>query len=329
MQIVILGAGASYDYQITGGVDGTPIKPPLTKDLVSPSYLDHKIADRYPGAGNILSALSGDIANGTGFEEALLKRSKLYARNDLATKQLIALRFYLRDLFEHLCKHFTYFNNYKLLLNAAQSSERDTCFVTFNYDTYFEQSADIKWKALRQYISGPITLVKLHGSCDWSYIFDLRGPHYIDEHETPYNFLLSTPNYIDHITKQNAVPYHEDEIKRQSQRVGKLPAIAIPLPDKQDFVCPPAHVEHLKKCLGAATRVLVIGWKGKDPHLLQVMQQHLPPNTPVKIVSGDIKGATEIKKTMSEILTTPVYEVSAQAGFGKFVSSGELENFFE
>ena len=47
--LIILGAGASYDYSPIAKVG------PLTKDLVEDHFLLHTLLGKYPGAGDLLS----------------------------------------------------------------------------------------------------------------------------------------------------------------------------------------------------------------------------------------------------------------------------------
>ena len=66
-----------------------------------------------------------------------------------------------------------------------------------------------------------------------------------------------------------------------------LPALGIPVREKERFECPAHHVEVLEETIdsGRVSRVVVIGWRGGEKLFLKVLAR-LPVGIPVDIVSG-------------------------------------------
>jgi hypothetical protein len=57
-----------------------------------------------------------------------------------------------------------------------------------------------------------------------------------------------------------------------------LPAIAIPMQDKTwgTFECPARQIATLGQLLKSVTKVLMIGWRAREAHFLQMLRDNLP-----------------------------------------------------
>ena len=65
-----------------------------------------------------------------------------------------------------------------------------------------------------------------------------------------------------------------------------VPAIAVPIADKDEFECPPAQVDRLAGLIEHVDRVLVIGWKGAETRFLSILAS-VPEGVPFDIVGQD------------------------------------------
>ncbi|MCL5667271.1 MAG: hypothetical protein M1383_05890 [Patescibacteria group bacterium] len=325
--IIILGAGASHDY--SAYQTGTP----LTNELVQGSFLHDSSLKTYPEAAELLSEISYPVLKGQKTFENALRDIKDEAGNLPHRKsQLVSLEFYLRDLFSNLSAHTHSLNNYKTLVNKIRDYNKgQACVVTLNYDTLFEESAGMTyWLEMNDSITGPIKLIKLHGSHDWAYIqnhsyLNLENTTYKNE----YDFYKANPDYLQDLRNRQAEPYRLrflNGIKRE-EPFYKFPAIAIPLPDKAElYICPKSHVDTLIKNLETTDRILIIGWRAADQNLVDLIKEKIKQHVLVTIVSRTLESAEQIKGNLQHIPNLS-FEVYGQ-GFSSFVSGDGIKNFF-
>lgn len=327
--IIVLGAGASHNYSHYG----TP--PPLTNHLVDSEFLDLDIVKKYTEAASLFSEIAPQvIEQKKSFEEVLTLIKKDLGHHAHRRQQFVALQFYLKDYFEKLSGNFQNINNYRTLISKIHDySNGQACLVTFNYDTLLEQSIGYdRFDSLRSYIDTSPHVVKLHGSHDWVYIGQ-KNSLTVDEEYFPikssFDYLKTNPDYLDNIRERGANPFHIRELSRSSEygKVIQFPAIAVPVTDKQNFLCPINHIELLRRNLGQTDRLLVIGWKAGDSDFTQFIKDYLNPKALLTVVSGTIESAEEISKRLNEIKTF----ASSRAyggGFSGFVSSDYCQEFF-
>ena len=55
-----------------------------------------------------------------------------------------------------------------------------------------------------------------------------------------------------------------------------MPALAIPVETKSEFVMPADHLSELSKDLGAVDTVVAIGWRGSEAHFQKLLGEKLP-----------------------------------------------------
>ena len=146
---------------------------------------------------------------------------------------------------------------------------------------------------------------------------------------TAYEYFKRDPNYINSIRNKGTDPYHISEISGSSERhnIFKLPAIAIPIIDKQEFLCPSRHIEMLKRNMEQTDRILVIGWKAGDSNFLDLIKDHLKEDALLTVVSKKTETAREIVDKLKEIKNFSKTEYYG-GGFAEFASSSYCENFF-
>ncbi len=329
--LIILGAGASHDYSPFA----TP-KPPLTSDLVNREYFNAVLANQYSEAADILSQIGAmlDSRQYSNFEECLTHISENLGSGNHRKLQLIGLMFYLRDFFSLLSENPDTKSRYRVLKNHINDYGGRACVVNFNYDTLFEKSLDGAISRIGDYVNGNIKVFKPHGSHDWAYVTRI----YTDElrlldDTSSYSYLKNNPDHFDSLRRQGANPYHIDEITKnatQNTRLLNFPAIAIPIRKKDHFVCPTEHIQRLKRELESVSKILIIGWSGKDPLLIEMMES-INKKAPIFIVSKDEEGALEVAANIKEVSPSLIENLSfhyMKSNFAGFIGSKECETFF-
>jgi hypothetical protein len=325
--VIILGAGASYDYSPHVKIS------PLTKDLVDPKYLQVPFFEKYQEAADLFSSISHDVLSGRKtFEVALQELRDSVGNSAHRRAQFVALEFYLQALFNDISSHSHPINNYSALVGAIRDfNDGYATVVSLNYDTLFEKSVGSNiYKTMSDYTTRNIQLIKLHGSHDWAFITDRNSIEYqLGDHKDDYNFYKANPDYTSRLRKKNAYPYHINEIE-QAQKgrapIGRLPAIAIPLSSKLEFLCPPPHLAVLESTLQRTDRILIIGWKAADPALLELIQRNVEGDTTIYVVSSGKKSAENITQSLQGSRVFNFRPMTT--GFSGFVNSEHIKEFF-
>ena len=245
MLLVIFGAGASYDSaalspaaEIAGAT-----RPPLAKDLLAPKF--DELTDRLPEARPIIDLLRDrtSSAGAQPMEEALANLVGQAGASPIRQKQLIAFRFHLLRLirgtaqkwFEqhHGFTHYVRLLNH--LLNWQESARQRVLLATFNYDALLDMAAQdvLGWRPLdlNSYISrDDFRIFKLHGSTEWSRVFDLGRLH---QTRDTAELAMENPSLLAHASIELGAP------GLQVQLDGRLrfPSMAIPMAGKTGFEC--------------------------------------------------------------------------------------------
>ncbi|MBA7677702.1 hypothetical protein ES703_85964 [subsurface metagenome] len=178
---------------------------------------------------------------------------------------------------------------------------------------------------MRSYIKGSLKLIKLHGSHDWAYVgeSDREKLRFLNITNS-YEYLKRYPDHISNLQKNNIYPYHVKQLERGG--IFKFPAIAMPLPEKQNYICPPQHIDSLKQALNETDRILVIGWAARDQQLLDLIKENINKKIPITIVSGNIDSSKLIKEKFQSMGNFDCHRFNG--GFTDFIASNDFEEFF-
>jgi hypothetical protein len=353
MLLVIFGAGASFDSVHHLPPDDYSIKP-ITSDLRSRH--GHN-ADRPPLAFQLFEDRPTFVALMKEFPDCLpvipLLRGKVAVEQQLAVleqqakkdptrhRQLLAIRFYLHRMLlmcqQSWAGHHWGITNYATFLDAirrwCEEFNETVCFVTFNYDTILEQAMDqvlgtklynrTPGQNLGGYVSNPkYKLIKLHGSIDWGLVVSFperpSSPQELLEHAAELQisdrFMKADPNI------------------HFGNGIYGLPALAIPVEKKSEFVCPEAHRQVLVASLRSVTKVIAIGWRASEQNFLDMLHNRLtglPPDVDLMVVSGDQEGMIETTNNLAIIsASTTCKRALRNNGFTGLISEiGHLESF--
>ena len=72
-----------------------------------------------------------------------------------------------------------------------------------------------------------------------------------------------------------------------------VPALALPIDGKSDFVWPPEQLERLKLLQGMVTRLVTIGWRAAEPHFLELLRPLVRQDARCLVVTGGPDGESE------------------------------------
>ncbi|MBL4644365.1 MAG: hypothetical protein JKX80_00685 [Candidatus Pacebacteria bacterium] len=330
---IILGAGASFDFISEKDMTADKrFKPPLAMNLLNPR-LFHFIIKDYPEVSALTSSVQSALAKGKDLEEFM---EELKSKGLNRKKQLVALQFYLQKLFQEISDNFGKQpgNNYYELINKIKDTEREACIVTFNYDSLLEGLIPrlIERQELRAYISDDIKIIKLHGSCEWSYFFrsmwDMESEEIrkigIDRH------LIENPELLFGLGTDQKQPEVIPKRSYKDRDNGfSYPALAIPLREKHDFVCPTSHVEIMKESLRKTGKILLIGWKAADQNLLDIFTEEIKHPIEFTIVAGSKESGKEVEKELKEVLKVNCTFRIFDGGFSQFLSHNDSDVFFQ
>ena len=338
MLLIVFGAGASYDSSTVYPPDrlSSLHRPPLANQLFEFDYRP-KYAEAVNNLGPHFQAIIHRLRLVTApqtIEGALEKLRDEEKTNPERTRQLAAVRFYLRYVLEESgrewLRQISGATNYQVLMDCIQHWLPDNTrvsLVTFNYDTMIDDAMPVVGISLRQiddYVANErYKLIKLHGSINWVRKFD---------NQTIYRQLADNEWEAARLIVEHAPQALGDEYRLISSRShSKLdnrvlfPAIAIPVEKKYAFECPIGHLQTLKECLPHVTKMLIVGWRGAEEHFAKLLVEQLPHTMQTLVVSAHASDASEVIKRLQNFGIKGTFRPS-EFGFSGFVQN-EAEAF--
>ncbi len=300
MLMVIFGAGASFDsdpYRRPSRPDAQPsyeqaLRPPLACQLFDKRDAFNAARSRFPQMKPVVSRLREACKSNV--EAELNAMFHEGAVNPKRPVQLAAIRYYLREAVYH-CEQSWYprthgETNYLSLLDRVEQADPSgapVMLVTFNYDTLVERALETfngapMIRTQEEYRSGRFSLFKLHGSTNWAR--SVSGVDSNADHE------LMARGYIEgasRLSLEGAFEFYSAEADPFAASIGGFPALAVPLAEKTEFECPPAHLAKLEAALPAVSRVVIVGWRGADRHFVEFLRNRLKGRIPCGVCNGD------------------------------------------
>ena len=340
MLMVVFGAGASYDSFPSRPLAEWPpgrlhYRLPLADELFDDRDLFNKWIATFTRCQPVIPYLR-EVPEASSVERELEKLRAEAQTYSERHRQLAAVRFYLQSILwecEDTLKKdpSTAVTSYKTLLDQIQSSRRkneQVCLVTFNYDTMLEDAlpmVGIKIDGLPDYIaSNDYKIIKLHGSINWAHPV-----------ETPVENVNGRSNtdianeLIERVAKLKISPSFLMVNTYPSSKLHRMPlfpALAIPVETKQDYECPPEHLEALRTCIPEVTKILVIGWRATESNFLRLLSDNLRKEVHVMTVAGDQNRAVESNRRLQEAGIKGKF-FTRDAGFSDFVVHREADGF--
>jgi hypothetical protein len=357
--MVIFGAGASFDSFAecppgSDALDQQPqswqlkSRPPLAQQLFSLQYGEH--AAKYREC----QGLFPDLRRALSVEEELERISLESIADPHVQIELLALRYYIRDVIQHSMEGWhgftSYVTNYSELLRRLRSwrgqKEETVCLVTFNYDNLLENAWNgvlhRGWDTLSSFTDDVAwKLIKLHGSIDWVHraenadLSTLPGDHELDEEvyeRAVYFAALRSATQLRWTGEYRT----QQEVQGEETRLTEdgsvwLPAIAMPTQTKTTFECPQKQLDELDRLIPRVTKLLLVGWRGAERHFLSRWRVPQFPQDfqRIQIVAGSPRDANETNQNL-ELATVTCQDVRlCSDGFTGFLDSDDLSRFLE
>lgn len=353
MLLVILGAGASHDaIRDRNRLPAPEVvwAPPLTRDLFgAPNFL--RILNDFPAARGLAEEVRhalGAADRATTLEDELERAEGEAEHDPLRRRALVAMRFYLQHLFKRCSEDWLEsqagLTNQQWLVRTVElwRAPRDepVLWVTFNYDTLLDTAIEdhygvdlARTAEMQAYVADSrYALIKLHGSYNWATRTSLAPAaswqdnlHRLIHEAGDYNVV----GPIRHLGREQIGSrrvHLADFVEHVQPGVDllSLPALAIPLRNKAEFVCPPDHVARLEALLPSVDRVLSIGWRGAEAPFLERLRT-IREGAMFWVVAGGPDGADETIRNIRDAGVPGTFQRDDSKGFSSFrESAGDL-----
>ncbi len=345
MLMFVFGAGASFDSdpRRRSGPNDTDVdyqhRPPLAAGLFEPrNEIAAEAAAAFPRATPLMMRLREATHRGLDVEQVLEQLQAAESEYPATASQLLALRAYLSDMltrspgrWSQQCQGHT---NYVLALDEAarwRAAVYDdpvdpiSC-VTFNYDTLLEDACyrvfGRRISTIHHYATGSdVHVFKPHGSVDWRQAARWHnGPNHWKPGLEALHLAIDQAASLQWQSQFSV--QREDRYQDASDAtLVWLPALAIPVQRKAQFIVPSDHVDGLKEDLAKASTLIAVGWRARERHFLQMLQDHMP-SAPARLVAVAEKSESAME-TVDNLWETGRFDryTTAQLGFSNFVET--------
>ncbi|MHB8571879.1 MAG: SIR2 family protein [Candidatus Dormibacteria bacterium] len=235
--------------------------------------------------------------------------------------------------------------NYSELLDAVEAWRRSrnelVIIATFNYDQLIERALSdtlgIRFGTPDEYIQrDDYRLIKLHGSVNWGrrisgHLFGLSGPGcrtYLSNRSylSVLNEIIDQMPDVDITTD---VTLTDQMIDAETGAI-HFPAIALPTITKGALACPESQATAFRQVLPSVDRILIVGWRGADAHVIDVLRAKLEFAVPLQIVNGS--SVEDARALASRIRVMPpgsraMPPLCPGMGFSQYLASGGYRGF--
>jgi hypothetical protein len=282
-------------------------------------------------------------------------------------------------------------NNYTSLSKALydwgfEHENEKVGIINYNYDLLFDYTLEkrfgFEFTHLANYMNceqRPFSLFKPHGSANWVKRFKREGRSIAILNEPNFQSNKATTSKIASKIFENkttlaqilnetelnisiALEEERELLKPQLPNVLKpenyvqtnhpyLPQLLIPYKEKDEFVMPRTHTNMLKQVLPQVDEILIIGWKGEEKRMQEMLKEHAKqvkkvtlitapwPDAKVESVEGvgkvsdknspPPKNSHEIRTLLEPILPNAqwVIERIGFTGFATKLANDEVEFF--
>lgn len=355
---VLIGAGASYN--CTSGINDVEqrLRPPVVNQLFENNAIFNEVLRQYPAAEALSGVIRSRLKKGMALEEILRQLST--SEDFVQRKQVWYVRLYLQHLFYLISDYYvrgggTYFHT--LVKLTQESSYNQVLYMTVNYDLFLDRALSslyfVKFNDMGSYCqfeNHGWMLAKLHGSVNWGQMISNSNPsgrnivQLLDSFDADLN--LSAEVAL--LPSQLPNTFHLPVMAEQNQQLVSVrtggrsdvmyyPALSVPVAGKTDFFIPEAHLERVRSFLDDCTDFLIIGFSGKDLHVVDLFKR-VNRVKKLSIVCGNQKSGLEtfsvLRKASPVFAEFPKRDIVYKpwkphgSGFTDFVDRGELENFF-
>ena len=308
---VIVGAGASYDASTEWAPAGF-VKPPLVKDLFDSDY--REILARYPLAQNAAPEIRDAIRGGPDNPAVSLEHHLRSRYRDSADpydrRRFFSIALYLQDLLWNASStERVHFDNMDRLVAALPRHFHHICFLTLNYDLILDRALNNldSIKTMGDYIGyGRWSLIKLHGSVDWGFApigdVSVDSPPADLSHKLGSRIQRATDSAEFMAPPSDAPPRY---VKRSALESTKLfPALAVPVGEEDDVICPGSHQSYLDERLRASEELdlLILGYSAYDRTVIDRIRRSEKRIRSLTVVNAGPATAEAVIQRLKELL---------------------------
>jgi hypothetical protein len=313
--VVVLGAGASRGAAPTWG-NGP--QPPLTTELFDES-LYGSLLEEYDLAHQAGRFISDQQAE----NDALSLEHALHALRNSEHEHQRRMAYAVPPYLQHLL-HQVSFSNFRKAARYDRLIERllrlpDVCFITLNYDVMLDRrlAAHHPLDDFDDYISRDKnwSLVKLHGSINWSYDLDADP---------------------DPASPRGRLPTGDKNLRcfPPSATLGEIrhgnhdyPALALPEGPEDRVVLPSRHLWWIESKLAHVPNfdLLVIGYSGLDVEVLNLITRSSTQVRLMTVVNQSLEEAEVVFGRFRAAGIEPNWLELAHGDFGDWADAGGLD----
>jgi hypothetical protein len=328
--IVLVGAGASYDCASNYQRRVIAFRPPLVKELFeSRPDTFNAILHRYPLAEAAAAQIRPVLSRGAIVFEEYLRTRFQESDHPYTRRKLFSIPPYLQDLLFEVGQPGGYTahpDNYDHLISIVTELD-EVVFVTLNYDLLLDRRLSNlePLDSLGSYVDPGRrwSLIKLHGSVNWG-----RRLWVPPEGEADGRYYAAAFDYAAiHLELEDGIELRPDHsigamrnggAQRGNQVLAYYPALALPLGSEDELVCPPDHVEHLRRRLRAddGLRLLVVGYSGNDQEVRNLIRESGNKIRSLLVANGDRdRSMLTVEIFANELGFVPRNEMAFAGGF--------------
>lgn len=326
---VILGAGASFDCADADIAQIDPgWTPPLVQELFANRTTFNPILLKYPKAAALSGQIRDEVRAKRSLEDVL--RDLTSAPQETVRRQVWEIPLYLQELLGEVSEHFApgAGTRYDTLVHVIDRSKYDhVLYITVNYDRFLERALerfyDVSFDHISRYceLGRKWALVKLHGSVNW-------GRRLQNGIVTDGVLKVTGPN-LDLASEIVVLPGYQSA-HRQRDVAFYYPSIAVPIGGKEEFACPPEHIEAMGQRLRDCSGFLYIGFSCLDSHVIKLFST-VPTFSRFEIVNGTSAFGRDayarLAAASSAFSGCVPEDVTSEFGFREFVRDGHLRKF--
>lgn len=309
--------------------------PPLTPQLFDPNRLGYaEILAKYPLAKAAAAEL-GSAQSAVSIETQLRERYR-DSEHEHDRRIFRGVLPYLQELLYTVSHEFTPFpQNYEILVTKLLRL-KEVVFVSLNYDLLLDNAlvttdsdkSDMDWyirTARRNW-----SLIKLHGSVDWGR--ELSSPRGDKDFTAPNaNTPLSSKIWLrtGSLDAIRGFPFDSSVYASREQKL-YFPALAAPVGESDELVCPPEHVRFLRDRLAESQpmHLLMVGYSGIDHEVVRLIRESERGIKTLTIVDQGKEAAWGVANRLAEQgVTSAKTPVFACDGFDTWVRDGGLDAF--
>jgi hypothetical protein len=333
--LVIFGAGASYDsVRDLASYSLRPAQmPPLAAGLFGITDYTRAALSTYRDALPVVQRMRDLLPEGGDVEVELRKLLDEADTYPDRHRHMMGVRHYLKAVItqaqETVLSATAGGTNYVTFVDVLRQwqakSGEDVACVTFNYDTLLEtalaSSFGTEYETPADYLNNPWQVFKPHGSVGWVQLFNAKSESYgLPVHLDAIAHAALIEPTLNFAAAGGSVTWYPQEVW--------APALAIPVAEKSEFACPPAHLEALGTLMPEVTRLIIVGWRAREAHFRDWIGELVPGHLSTLVVAEKPEAVRDTARNLPSAVVRNAVGFH-NGGFSGLVRSPNLPRFLD